>query len=143
MGTRAFIDTNVLVYLYDSADSHKRNRARELLLDDSFDLVISSQVLSEFYVTVTRKIAAPLSPEAAGLAVEALGELEVVPLTRNLVIDAIATGTQHGLSHWDAMIVEAASRSGTDTLVTDTLFTEDLATGSTIRGVEIVNPFSL
>jgi len=138
MGTRAFVDTNVLVYLYDSADSHKRNRARELLLDDSFDLVISSQVLSEFYVTVTRKIAAPLSPEDAGLAVEALGELEVVPLTRNLVIDAIATGTEHGLSHWDAMMVEAASRSGTDTL-----FTEDLATGSTIRGVEIVNPFSL
>ena len=138
MGTRAFVDTNVLVYLYDKADGVKREQARQLVLDDSFDLVISSQVLNEFYVTVTRKIATPMSTATARGAVETLSELEVVPITRNLVLDALSTGAAHQLSHWDSLIVEAAARAGTDTL-----FTEDLAAGTTIRGVQIVNPFSM
>ena len=137
MGTRAFLDTNVLVYLYDADDVAKRAIARNLLLDDSCDFVISAQVLNEFYVTVTRKIASPLSADAASAALNALAELEVVPITRNLVVGAVATGIQHQLSHWDALIVEAAARAGTDTL-----FTEDLAAGSTIQGVTITNPFA-
>ena len=137
MATRAFVDTNVLVYLYDDADATKRDQARHLLLDDSVDLVISSQVLNEFYVTVTRKIATPMPNETARRAVENLAELEVVPVTRNLVLDALATGADHKLSHWDALIIEAASRAGTDVL-----YTEDLTNGATLRGVQIVNPFS-
>ena len=46
------------------------------------------------------------------------------------------TGIEHRLNHWDALIVETASRAGTDRLLT-----EDLANGSTLRGVAIVNPF--
>lgn len=137
MGARVFADTNVLVYLYDTSEPDKRARAHQLMLDDSLDIVISTQVLNEFYVTVTRKIETPMPGDAARAAVEALAELEVVPITRNLVVDALATGIDHKLSHWDALIVEAASRAGTETL-----FTEDLASGSTLRGVEIVNPFA-
>jgi len=136
MGVRAFVDTNVLVHLYDAGDRAKRARARALLLDDSLDLVISAQVLNEFFVTVTRKITSPLSVEAAASAVGTLGELEVVPITRNLVLDAVATGAQHQLSHWHALIVEAAARSGCEQLLT-----EDLATGATLAGVTITNPF--
>lgn len=137
MGVRAFVDTNVLVYLYDAADSAKRRRAREIMLDDRLDLVISAQVLNEFYVTVTRKIPAPLSLDKAATALEALAELEVVPITRNLVLDAARTGRRHQLSHWDALIVETASRSGAAELLT-----EDLDAGSVLRGVTIVNPFA-
>lgn len=137
MGTRVFVDTNVLVYLYDKSEVAKHARARELMLDDSLDLVISAQVLNEFYVTVTRKIATPMSIESAQSAVESLAELEVVPVTRNLVLDALATGADHKLSHWDALVVEAASRAGTQML-----YSEDMATGATIRGVELVNPFA-
>lgn len=136
MGTRAFVDTNVLVYLYDTTEPVKRARAREILLDDELDLVISTQVLNEFLVTVTRKIPTPLTHDAAETAVTALAELEVVSLTRNLVLDAMATGAEHQLSHWDALIVEAASRSGCAQLLT-----EDLATGATLAGVLVANPF--
>ena len=136
MQGRVFVDTNVLVYLYDSGEPDKRARAREILLDDDLDLVISTQVLNEFYVVVTRKIDPALTPADASAAVETLAELEVAPITRNLVLDAVRTRIEHQLSHWDALIVETASRAGTDRLLT-----EDLATGSTIRGVTIVNPF--
>lgn len=136
MGVRAFVDTNVFVYLYSSDDPAKRDVARDLLLNADMDLVVSAQVLNEFYVTVTRKITSPLSPGDARDAVGSLAELEVVPVTRNLVVDALDAGQRYQLSHWDPLIVEAASRSGCEIL-----FTEDLSSGSILRGVTITNPF--
>ena len=136
MGVRAFVDTNVFVYLYSSGDPAKRDVARDLLLNADMDLVLSAQVLNEFYVTVTRKITSPLSPGDARDAVGSLAELEVVPVTRNLVVDALDAGQRYQLSHWDPLIVEAASRSGCEIL-----FTEDLSSGSILRGVTITNPF--
>ena len=136
MGVRAFVDTNVFVYLYSSDDPAKRDVARDLLLNADIDLVLSAQVLNEFYVTVTRKITSPLSPGDARDAVGSLAELEVVPVTRNLVVDALDAGQRYQLSHWDPLIVEAASRSGCEIL-----FTEDLSSGSILRGVTITNPF--
>ncbi len=85
---------------------------------------------------VTRKITSPLSPGDARDAVGSLAELEVVPVTRNLVVDALDAGQRYQLSHWDPLIVEAASRSGCEIL-----FTEDLSSGSILRGVTITNPF--
>ena len=136
MGVRAFVDTDVFVYLYSSDDPAKRDVARDLLLNADMDLVLSAQVLNEFYVTVTRKITSPLSPGDARDAVGSLAELEVVPVTRNLVVDALDAGQRYQLSHWDSLIVEAASRSGCEIL-----FTEDLSSGSILRGVTITNPF--
>lgn len=137
MGTRVFVDTNVLVYLYDAAESEKRELAREILLDDDLDVVISTQVLAEFYVTVTRKLRSPLSEADAFAAVEDLAELEVAPVNRNLVVDAARTAVDHQLSYWDAQIIETASRAGATQLLT-----EDLATGAVLRDVMIVNPFA-
>ena len=70
-----FVDTNVLVYLFDSDAPEKQARARDLVREERDRLVVSVQVLGEFYVTVTRKLAAPLSVEAAARAVDALCEL--------------------------------------------------------------------
>ncbi len=48
-----FVDTNVLVYLFDSGAPDKQTRARDLLREEQDRLVVSVQVLGEFYVTVT------------------------------------------------------------------------------------------
>ncbi len=133
---RTFVDTNVLVYLYDVGAKNKRSIARELFVGNVRELIISTQVLNEFFVTVTRKFTNPLSVRDAAEAVAGLAQLEVVPITRNLVIDAITTGKRHQLSHWDSLMVEAAARSGAVELLT-----EDLAAGSSLAGVKIVNPF--
>ena len=61
-GVRAFfLDTNVLVYAYDPADAAKRTRAMTVVerLGSRQRGVLSAQVLSEFFVTVTRKIVPP------------------------------------------------------------------------------------
>ena len=70
MTDRTFLDTNVLVYAIDDAEPVKRDLARRALGSTEYgELVVSTQILSEFYVTVTRKLAEPL-PEAK--AAEAL-----------------------------------------------------------------------
>ena len=74
MSGRAFFDTNVLVYLFDEDSPAKQTRARGLFDQSAREglIVLSPQVLQEFYVTVTRKLARPLPPEAALEAVNLL-----------------------------------------------------------------------
>ncbi|HEY8020821.1 MAG TPA: PIN domain-containing protein, partial [Thermoanaerobaculia bacterium] len=65
MNGRVFLDTNIFVYLYDSDQPDKQARARTLVerFGLSGEIVISTQVLQEFYATVTRKFARQLSEE--------------------------------------------------------------------------------
>ena len=133
---RIFLDTNVLVYAYDTRDAAKLSTARALLADDRLDPVVSAQVLGEFYVTMTRKLNAGFSESEVGDLVELLSDLHVVPLTRNLVLRATETSAASQLSYWDALVIEAASAAGAGVLVS-----EDLQHGSVVNGVTIVNPF--
>ncbi|HEX3036626.1 MAG TPA: PIN domain-containing protein [Thermodesulfobacteriota bacterium] len=59
MSERIFLDTNVLVYLFDNDAPDKQNRAREIFSRQEFRsrVIISTQVLQEFYVAATRKLA--------------------------------------------------------------------------------------
>ncbi|MDR1768880.1 MAG: PIN domain-containing protein [Propionibacteriaceae bacterium] len=130
----AFLDTNVLVYLFDTRDPAKQSSAREAVA--SHRCFVSPQVLGEFYVVATRKLARPLDPADAAAAVAGWPPDQVVPLTLPMVAAAMATSQRHQLHYWDSLIVEAAAAVGCPVVLT-----EDLADGSTIRGVKIVNPF--
>ena len=136
MPGRAFVDTNVLVYAVDEADPAKRDRARAVLADSAAQLVLSAQVLSEFYVVVTRKLEAPLSEPDAAEAVRALARLPVVVADAELVMAAVALSRQAQISFWDAQIVAAAAVAGCDHVLT-----EDLSHGTEISSVRIENPF--
>ncbi len=136
MPGRAFVDTNVLVYAVDEADPAKRDRARAVLADSAAQLVLSAQVLSEFYVVVTRKLEAPLSERDATEAVRALARLPVVVADAELVMAAVALSRQAQISFWDAQIVAAAAVAGCDHVLT-----EDLSHGMEISSVRIENPF--
>ena len=59
MSVECFLDTNILVYAVSALreDATKKSRALELI--QTADFGVSSQVLQEFYVTVTRKIRKP------------------------------------------------------------------------------------
>jgi predicted nucleic acid-binding protein len=133
----SFVDTNVAVYVFDRGAGRKRELAVELLQFSSDQLVVSTQVLSEFYWTVTRKLSRPLAVEPAREATRQLAALRVVPVDRDLVLGAIETAGSQQLALWDAMIIEAAARGGCDRL-----WSEDLQHGQVIRGVRIENPFA-
>jgi predicted nucleic acid-binding protein len=133
--SRSFIDTNVIAYAADDRDPAKRATARAVLATREDQLVVSTQVLSEFYVVATKKLGIS-SVDAAGL-VQGLTELEVVVHTSELVLRAIGTSESTHVSFWDALIIEAAAYAGCDTLVT-----EDLQDGWQVRGLTVVNPFA-
>ncbi len=125
----------MLVYAYDLAEPHKRARATAVIADGGW--VISTQVMQEFFVTVTRRIKNPLTPGDALEALATLALAPVVSIDAQLVRLAAESAIRHQLSLWDALIVEAAARAGC-TQVT----TEDLNAGQDFGGVLIVNPFS-
>jgi predicted nucleic acid-binding protein len=133
---RTFVDTNILVYLFDARDPAKQERAR-VTIDRLGTFVISSQVLGELYVTVIRKLSPPMDLDTAAQVVRDLGRQTVVGVDGSMVWSAIDTSRGAQISYWDALIVEAAARGACDRVLT-----EDLAAGAVIRGVEIVNPFA-
>ena len=132
---RRFVDTNVLVYLFDDDEPQKQAIARDLL-GDGGGFVLSAQVLGEFFVTATRKIARPLSLDRAREAVASLAEFPVQPITAALVGAAIARIERSKLSYWDALIVETSIAAGADVLLT-----EDMQNGQVFDSVRIDNPF--
>ena len=132
-----FVDTNVLLYAIsrDPAERGKAERANELLA--ARDLALSVQVLQEFYVNVTRKVAKPITPESAADRLRSLSRWRVHSPLADDVIAATSWSTRYQLSFWDAMIVRSAAE-----LRCDTLWTEDLSDGRLIEGVRLANPFS-
>lgn len=124
----------MFVYLYDHADAEKQRIARATLTDAAEEIVISTQVLSEFFWVVTRKL--NLDPRVAREGVRQMATLRVVPVDHRLVLRATDTVLTSRLSIWGALIVEAAAAAGSDRLLT-----EDLNAGQIIRDVRITNPF--
>jgi predicted nucleic acid-binding protein len=139
MGGKTFLDSNVLVYSVDEsfAEKAKHERAVELLAAQAGNLVVSTQVLQEFYVVTTRKLKSPLSEERAARAVRGIAKLDVIGVDVPLVLAAVDTSRLVQLSLWDALIIEAASRAGCDRVLS-----EDLNANQVIRGVRIENPFT-
>jgi predicted nucleic acid-binding protein len=133
-----FVDTNVLIYAHDVSAGQKHTRARELLqsLWQSEEGCLSIQVLQEFYVNVTQKVARPLTPEVAGQIIADLAVWQVHRPGLEDVLDAIRLQTWYQVSFWDAMIIASAIQLGCPTL-----WSEDLNAGQTYGGVTVLSPF--
>lgn len=131
-----FLDTNVLVYAFDDSEAEKRESAVGLLAARPERFVLSAQVLSEFYTSVTRKLTHPLSPDKAATVVAGFSALTMVSLDAELAREAISIHRKSQISYWDGLIVAAARAGGCDRLLT-----EDLNDSQVISGVRIENPF--
>jgi predicted nucleic acid-binding protein len=137
MTERSFVDTNIWVYRFDHGEPAKRVVAKRLLdKAEPGSLVVSTQVLQEFYVVTTRKLARPLKPEQASEAIERMSALPVVSVDVDFVRSGIDISRRNGLSLWDALIVEAAIAARCERILS-----EDFADGTTIEGVQVENPF--
>ncbi len=135
---RRFFDTNVLVYLFDASAPRKKARAQELLRQaaNAGLALLSTQVLQEFFVAVTRKLSAPLPHEQAERAVRNLAKLPVEQVDAETILKAIETMRRYQLSFWDSVIVQAALHGGATLL-----YTEDLNDGQVIETLVVENPF--
>jgi len=134
--SKIFIDTNLLVYALDRKDAGKRQKARKILkkIVDAHSPVISTQVIKEFYVVATSKFNA--DPIRIKNIVHHLHKMEIVNNDLSLIEQAIDISILSQLSFWDALIIASAEKANCAFV-----FSEDLNTGQTYRGVVVVNPF--
>lgn len=136
MNGKTFIDTNVLIYAHDVDAKRKHDTARNVLRElwRERNGVLSSQVLQEFYVNATRKIAHPLSKESARLIVSSYG-VWCMDTTSSDIGVAFQIEDTSKIGFWDSLIVASALKSGASRILS-----EHLNAGQTIAGIRI--PFA-
>lgn len=133
-----FVDTNILLYANAPDQGHKHELAKELLTRLWIDGngVISTQVLQEFFVNLSKHRSTPLEPATARAAVENLLTWTVIVNDGRSILDAIDIQSRYRLSFWDALIVQAAERAGATKL-----YSEDL-NEQYYGEVEVINPLA-
>ena len=138
MSDRTFVDTNILIYAHD-ADAKSKHEVAKSVLGELWSQrmgVLSMQVLEEFYVNVTRKIASPLPKDVARMVVNsyAIWCIEITPAE---ISSAFRIEDESRIGFWDALIVASAAKCGASRILS-----EDLNAGQMIAGIRIENPFS-
>ena len=135
-GGKVFFDTNVILYMYAESDKAKQAKAKELFqrYAPSSRMLLSTQVVQEFYAVGSRKLGMPrlkmkeLVASLLGSPLVVLGPAEIV--------SAIQLEERYQISFWDALILAAAESGGAELL-----FTEDLNDGQQYGTVMVRNPF--
>ena len=138
MSDKVFVDTNVLVYAHDLSAENRHAKACAIVetLWEAETGVISTQVLQEFYVTITRKIKNPLKPDEAREIIRNYLAWPVQVNDPEMTLRASEIGEKNNLSFWDALIVAAARQVQAKKIIS-----EDLNHGQIIEGILIENPF--
>lgn len=113
MSGSVFVDTNILIYAHDRDAGVKHDIAASLIekLWEAGNGVLSTQVMQEFYVNVTRKIAAPLTP---GQARSIIGNYAAWRCELNdpeIIMLASEIEERNRLSFWDALNENDISQS--------------------------------
>jgi predicted nucleic acid-binding protein len=135
MRGKAFIDTNVFVYLQSTTDVEKRDLSRRAI--DVLDCVCSTQVLSELASVLVKK--AKIPHDRVGEIIDGTVQVcELAMVTHATVQDALRIAKENVLGVYDSLIVASALESGCEYLVS-----EDLTDGQKIEGeLTIVNVYA-
>jgi len=138
MNGKTFVDTNVLIYAHDIDAGPKHEIAKSVMRElwSNRAGLLSTQVLQEFYVNVTRKIASPLPKVSARAVIHSYASWCIA----NSLVDistAFRIEDESQIGFWDALIIASAAKGGATRLIS-----EDLNSGQTVMGVAIENPFA-
>jgi len=138
MSDRTFVDTKILVYAHDLDAGEKHIVAKGIVTElwNSRAGVLSTQVLQEFYVTLTRKIPSPVKVPNARRIISNYLNWDVAVNDGRTILQASEIEEAYNLSFWDSMIIAAAYSKNAAILLT-----EDLNGGQKIEGVTVLNPF--
>ncbi len=132
------IDTNVLAYAYDRSEPTKQAQALALLDQVIGVSALSTQVLGELFIVLTRKLPQPFPPKIARERVENyLRAWPVLPVTPLIVQEAIRGVVEHKFSYWDAQIWATARLNQIPIVLS-----EDFSHRRLVEGVRFLNPFT-
>ena len=135
MSVDGFLDTNILVYAFDSSNAKKREVARRLIEGKGW--WVSWQVVQEFTSVVLHRFSVPLKPKDLGeyLDVAIWPRCRVFP-SSEISQEALRLHSATGHRFYDCLILASALASGAKTL-----FSEDFQHGRKYGSVVVMNPF--
>ncbi len=139
MSANFFLDTNLIVYLFDTSEPEKRQKVKQLFAQHQPGLYgyISAQVVNEFIVIATQKITHPIPLDAIGPKILFLQQhLHISSLHTNTSLRAIDIKRQYRYSFWDSLIIASALENNCTLL-----YSEDMQHGQVSDGtLTIHNP---
>lgn len=138
MSGKVFVDTNILVYAHDLDAGQKHQTARKSIetLWENRCGMLSTQVMQEFYITLTRKITRPVPGNTVRSILRNYLSWQTVVNDPGIIFLAGEIQEQNRISFWDALIVSAAFSGNAGIILSEDLHHEQL-----IQGIRIQNPF--
>ncbi len=133
-----FLDTNILVYAYDLDEKLKHQIAKDILTDcwNNRSGTLSTQVIQEFYVTLTRKLPKKLPVHEIREIIREFMSWPIYQITSVDIVKASELEEKYGYTFWDSLIITAAQN--TDAAI---LYSEDMQDGQQLDNLRIINPF--
>ena len=134
MSVKVFLDTNIFIYMRSSEADKKEISCRAL---NSFECVVSTQVLNEFCSVALKKLA--LDTSLIRQVIHAINNTcEIAVVTLETVEKALWIQERYELAYYDSLIVASALENDCTYLLT-----EDMGDGQIIESkMEIVNIFA-
>lgn len=139
MSDRFFVDTNILVYMFDQEARDKARHSISLIRQGLLTrkAVISFQVVQEFFNVAFRRLKPRMTQaEAEQFLAMTLRPLMAVRSSYGLYSKALQLTGNNSLSWYDALIVAAALEAECRIL-----YSEDLQHGQKFSDLRVVNPF--
>lgn len=136
------LDSNILIYAYDSSEKEKHTLSKNLLADcwkRKKVYALSVQNLSELFVVTTKKITSPVKPEEMKGNIQdiiSFSNFNILPINKNTVLNAIEISSEHNISYWDALIASVMKENHIYTIIT-----ENDKDFKKISWLKVTNPF--
>ncbi len=139
MTALVFVDTNVLVYARDAHDATKHAAARAWMTSLWSERTgrLSTQVLSEYYVTLTHKLRPAVDAEDAWADVRRLRAWNPQSLDMEVLTEARELQRRYRLGWWDCLVAASAIRQSCAILLS-----EDFQDGMNLGPLKVLNPFT-
>ena len=127
---RAFIDSNIFIYLYSATEIKKQKIAMNCV--DNYDCVISTQVLNEFCNVCVKKF--NINAKELNASIKEIIEGSILLfIDIEDVSNAISLHEKLGYGYWDCLMLVSALKSECKYI-----FTEDLQDGQLIENRLII-----
>ncbi|MFO7524734.1 MAG: PIN domain-containing protein [Ignavibacteriaceae bacterium] len=137
---KVFIDTNILVYLFDKSEKEKQTRVKKLISEllPQTRMFVSVQVINEFINVTGKKIATPISPAQQKEIIEFINDIFIITsLNVGTTLSALEISQKYKISFWDSLIISSALENKCNVL-----YSEDMQNEFSIYNkIKIVNPF--
>src|SRR3989338_11678204 len=119
------LDSNILIYAYDSSEKGKYLTAKSLLADcwkrkKMYALLV--QNLSELFVVTTKKITNPVKPDEMKQNIQDIiyfSNFNVMVINKDSILNAINISMENGISYWDALIASVMKENNISSIITE------------------------